>query len=247
MPTRTDEHLYARGAPSGAESDFYKIDGTKLSFAEIRRMAPGYFALLIASAAKILRRPLRARFGCAYERVRIIELADAPPHLAEELAAALAQCESQGFVRRFAVSAPCVGDQQGASVVLANRDRTVLASAAYARAGTLKEVIIGLISKLADGRIVSTTGAGQRLEPPPGFLASYRAGATVAELVAWHTQLLAHLKAVRALVLDDVAQRQLLLDNSQRIFDFHRARGVLVPMTSAEVERLRAQAAGPLA
>jgi hypothetical protein len=145
-------------------------------------------------------------------------------------------------VRRFAVAAPFVGDQKGGSVVLANRDRTILASAAYARAGTVNEVIIGLISKLEDGRIASTTGARQRLEPPPGFLASYRVGATVAELVAWHTQLLAHLKKARALVLDDVAQRQLLLDNSQRIFDFHRARGVLVPMSPAEVERLRAEA-----
>ena len=85
-----------------------------------------------------------------------------------------------------------------------------------------------------------TKGARQRLDPPPTQVIENHPGASVAELLVAHQARLRQLRNVRAVILDDVAQRQMLLDNTQYLCEYERAREVFVPLTNAELERLTA-------
>lgn len=244
MQPRTVENTQASPASGSSRSAYYRLDTTRLTFAELwRHSSPSYLGFVIAAVAKIVRRSLPARIGFAPELNRLIDVGDVPQHAMRKLEGLIARCEQQGFVRRFALLPNVVGDAEGWNVVLSNRDRTVLAGIVYAKSRGLTEIVATFISKLSDGGIVTTTNGKHRLNVPPGFLTAHHVGATVEELVKIHTARVNELPRVRPLVVDDVAQRQLFLDTAQRSLDYFRQRGVWVPLCEEELERLRSTTA----
>jgi hypothetical protein len=241
MQTRAVENPFASPHTNAGQSAYYRTDLSKLSYRELRRMAPNYLVFLLAVVfAKVLRMRGKVIYGVAYEAARIVELPQLAPESIESLEAKLHECEAQGFVRRFGMTVPMVGAIERASVMLSNRDRTILAECIYIRVLKRLEIVVALVSKLADGRVLVTKDGRHGLDPPPAMVTVDCTGAAVADLFATHQARLRQLRNVRALVLDDVAQRQLLLDNTQYICEYGRERGVFMPLTNAEVERLTA-------
>ncbi|MGD9722316.1 MAG: hypothetical protein AB7O59_11255 [Pirellulales bacterium] len=240
MSSPATENPFAAPATDAAQSPFYRVDIRRMTYRELRDCSPSDFAFAIQALAKFLGLPFHFPFGFAHERARVLELGEVSEQLPGELEPLLSQCEAEGFARRFGFQVPLVGDQEGINVVLANRPRTTLCSVIHSRVGKLQETVLVLVSRLSDGRILGTTNSKPRLLAPPGFERVHRVDATAAELIQFHAERLNKLARVTVVELDDVAQRQLLLDNAERIFAFHRARGVWVPMNEPEVRRLRA-------
>ena len=134
MQPRVDENPYAASSPGDTQSFYYVTDASRATYREIWRIAaPSYRTFCWIAMAKLLRRPLRTTFGIAHGLIRIVELSDVSERLKHELAGALVDCQQHGFVPRFAVTIPVVGDLGGGNIVHANRDRTVLAMATFAR------------------------------------------------------------------------------------------------------------------
>ncbi len=136
---------------------------------------------------------------------------------------------------------PTIGDQQGTTIVHVNRERTILAVAAFRSLGKIAETTIDMVSLWSDGRVVSTTNARPRLVFPPGFETVHRVGASVPELVSWHQEFLGKITQGKPLELDEVAQRQLLLDSQHHVFEHHRQRGVWSPLSWAQAEKMTAK------
>ena len=239
MQSREADRPHASATSHAGQTVFYKMDLAKLTFREIRNRASSHFAFLLGALTKILRLPQRLQYGFAPESASILELREVPRHVVQACDAAARQCEEQHFVRRFATTCPVIGDQEGYNIVLANRERTVLAVVAFARLGQAKNVSIGLFSILANGPVFSTTNARPATDAPPGFEPVRHLGATPAQLVKWHAQRLREIQIARPLELDEVGQRQLCLDILQRVFEFNRSRGVWAPVRPEEAERLR--------
>ena len=245
LPTAERRRTAPAADAAESQSGYYTTDISRLTFAELRRItAPNKLAFLLVAGAKVVRRPWRTGLALAYESVRIAELTDVPPKQLEILAGPLGGCERAGFTRRFALAVPMLGDQEGVNVVHVNRDRTVLACAIYIRALANRHASVTLQSKLADGFVMATSNARRQMNAPPEFLSEHLPGARVVDLAERHRIRLRDQGTSQSQVLDDVAQRQFLLDNAQRSFEFQRDRGIFVPLTREEVARLRTASPG---
>jgi hypothetical protein len=219
---------------------YYRTDLTRATLREIWRSAsPSYAAGVAAIFRKLLRRPWPATFALAAGHPRIVELADLPERASNILSDAVRACRQAGFAPRFGLLVPSVGDQENATIVLSTKDTKQLATIAYCRVGTVQGIVVTILSLLRDGRVLSTTNARQGLNEPPEYLPTYHIGAAVPVLVKRHAARIEESKDIRPVALDDLARRQLMLDLQERKLAFLSQRGLLVPMTQAEVERLQ--------
>ncbi len=192
----------------------------------------------VLAGAKIFHVKLRSVIATAPQCTRIVDLADVPSEAMEHLADTSAALQSAGFGPRFAVAVPTIGDRETVSVVHVNRARTIMAVASFKRAGAAIEPVVEMLSLWSDGRVVGTTNAWPRLVPPPGFETVCRFGASVNELVQWHQDFLAKITKGKPLELNEVAQRQLLLDSQHHAFEHHLQRGVWSQLSWAQVEKI---------
>jgi hypothetical protein len=245
MALHPDVDRSASVTSPGSPPVYYRTDLTRASLREIWRSAsPSYTAGVAAILRKLLRRPWPATFALAAAHPRIVELADVPERLNSIMSDAVRACRQAGFAPRFGLVVPSVGDQENATIVLSTKDTKQLATVAYSRVGAVQGVVVTILSLLRDGRVLSTTNARQGLDEPPDYVAGYHVGAGVPVLVKRHTARIDELNDIRPVALDDLARRQLMLDLQERKLAFLSERGLLVPMTQAEVERLRAFSPG---
>lgn len=222
---------------------WYKIDNTKLTNAELRRLQPNLVAYTIARLAKACGWRFRPRVAYPrLERLDVQEFADLPRPARRALRDTLADAEDLGFRLAFAYDIECLGDAYGCTTTLVNANRTILLQSAWVRVRIGPTVgaksAAAVISKLEDGHYLSTSNVARQFDPWPGLKVDHCVGATVPKLVQHHMQrLTAEARAVVS--LDDEALRRCVLELHQRAADWNISRGVWVPLTDAEFARLR--------
>jgi hypothetical protein len=240
MASRSGVDPSASATLPGSQVVYYRTDLTKATLREIWRTAsPSYSAGIAAILRKLLGRPWPATFALAAGHPRIVELANVPERVTERTAEVVRACRQSGFAPRFGFIVPSVGDQENATIILSTKDTKQLATIAYSRVGTVQGVVVTLLSLLRDGRVLATSNARQGLDEPPGYLAGYDVGAAVPVLVKRHAARIEEMKDIRPVALDDLARRQFMLDLQERKLALLGQRGLLVPMTAAEVAGLQ--------
>jgi hypothetical protein len=219
-------------------SPYYCLNTARVTFRELRHCSSGIFGFGALAGAKILQLKLRSVIVTEPQCTRIVDLAEVPSEVLEHLADTSAALQSEGLGPRFALVMPTIGNGENVTVIHVNRARTILASVAFHNAGSAADIVVEMISLWSDGHVVGATNAWPQLSPPPGFQTVYRIGASVGELVNWHQAFLTKITRGRPLELDEVAQRQLLLDNWHHAFEHHRQRGVWSQLSWAQVEKI---------
>jgi len=228
-----------RGCPV---TTYYLIDGRNITLREWRRLTPNVFVFGVVAVLKFLRAPLGNNALVPHvDRVHELEWDDVPDEAWAELAGPVGGWERLGFRRLFACRLP--NPQRNrylAAAVLLAPDRAAHAHVTYVRRPDGRFTYSNVYSLFADGTLGLTTNQRLELDDPPSVLRSQQpAGAAPADLWQTHRDNLAGPWAeYEAERLDADGVRAVSVEIERREVVFNVARGVLVPATDADYDRL---------
>ena len=223
-------------------TEYYKVHSGRLSFGEYWRMSPNPVVFLIAAGAKLFG-GLPMNFSIPrIDTLHTIDWEDMPPRAEKRMEPSVDSFESLGYKYGFCYELPILELDRfmGACTLLAE-DGTHFALIVYVEMPEEKRLNIAIVTEFTDHSFGVTTNAKKELEPEPNHHAHRHLKAEAEELHRLHQQ---HLEQWRGDGLEPVKQSwdrlpQVILDAEQATVDFHASRGVFVPMTEAEVRKLR--------
>jgi len=220
-------------------TDYLRLDSSHLTFGEYWRWKPGLTFLFLA-CRKLLGLPLRPSVAvpAAPSLVEVDPGAQAP-ELVRALHEAVTACEARGRVLQLWYTVPTIGAHVGLGVGMVSRDRlsVAIAAASQTRDGASRDVVLGLASRVRDGRFL-TTGPGKSLfDPPPEVEARTLRGRSYAELLDAHDKLVA--RRAGDLILFEQA-REVILELQGLQLQANMRRGLYVPASAEEVAALEA-------
>lgn len=218
---------------------WYKTDPTRLTYRELWRLSGrGLLPFARAVVRKWFKIRSPAKFGHQFratlDLVDLQALLDRPR---EALGAVVSQAERHGFRFVFCHTSCSLGDISGFAAALLSADGTTLAQATWVRTGRREETGFFLGSR-SEGRMLLTGNQPHRIDSPPEFESWHLPGKSVDELVAIHAGRLDRLGRERVLRATEADVAARIVESRQRIHAFQLARGIHVPMTPQEVERL---------
>ena len=116
---------------------YYKSDITKVTNAELKRIAPNRVAYLVARLHKLLRWPFPAVMAFRRsDRLDTLEFDELPRPARRAMRETLDECEDRGFRLAFCHAVESIGPAEAYGVVLLSPDGLVWASAVYSRVRT---------------------------------------------------------------------------------------------------------------
>ncbi len=227
---------------------YYLVDGQRISLREYRRMMPNVFAFLLVAALKYVLPVTNNALVPLIDRLPDLDWDELPDEAREALAAPVAGWERLGFRRVCVMRLP--NPQKArflAGVVLLAPDRLSHAHVVYVCRpdGTFQWTPV--YSLFRDGTLGLTTTQKHELDDPPSVLRSQQpAGLAPDELWRRHRDNLAGRWAEYEVEpLDPAGVRATFLEIERREVGYHVARGVLVPASDADYERLADPDDGP--
>ncbi|MFO0918762.1 MAG: hypothetical protein U0872_10665 [Planctomycetaceae bacterium] len=227
------------------ETVYYATDVTKLSFQEIWRINyPNLRRILALLVIKIRGEQLPISYGVSDLNFQFFPGHELPPHVSEIQKEAVQELVSEGFSLCFAHTVPTIGPLDGYTIDLIDQRKSTLGMVVYSYSrvggGCIKEFVVSLVTRLSDGRIISTTNGRRRLNAPPGIEPMYFTGASVKQVISMHAARLTKISRLESQVFsDDTTLQDLILEISARNIAYHRQRGVFVSLSESDVDRLR--------
>lgn len=223
-------------------TEYYKINSGRLSFAEYWRMSPNAVVFVIAAGAKLFG-GIPMNFSIPrIDTLHTIDWEEMPSRAARRMEPSIKLLESLGYKYGFCFEMPILELERffGVCVLLAE-DAVQFAGVAYLEPPNEKRLILSILTEFTDGTFGVTTTAKKELEPEPNDRIHRHLTASADKLDHLHQQ---HLQRWRDDGLEPVVQTwsrlpQVILDAEQSTVDFHVKRGVFVPMTKAEIRKLR--------
>lgn len=221
---------------------WYKVHGGRLSVREYWKMAPDPVTFLVAAGAKVFG-GLPMNVSVPYpDRLDLVELDDLPGGPRRTLGRGIAAFEAAGFGFRFVHELPALErDQFAAAAILLAPDRRSFATVNFAAAKDVSQTAYNCVAWFGEGRFGTATTQQERMKPDPRHLTVRFVGASPAELTDRHAELMREweedgemIRTIHPDTLPDV-----VLFGERGHVEYHAERGVFVPMTEAEVRRLR--------
>ena len=221
---------------------YYKVHGGKLTFAEYWRMCPDPLTFLIAAGMKLFGGISLDASLPRHEELLTVEYDDLPKSAKKFTRDAVDALEAAGMTLLFCHELDVLeAHRYGVGVVFLARDGRAFATVNYAKEGEVKKVELNLVTPFKDDTFGITTTAKKQFKPHPDYLSDRHPDATADELYETHQQNLDEWESDgrKPYKLTPATVPQFVLEGEQRFIDFHIERGVFVPMTKAEVRRLR--------
>ena len=217
-----------------------------MSYGELWRVTSGLGTFIFGCCRKLFRKALPLEHGFSHpESITVIDFDQLPTKVNEALRPAIEECETLGLRRIFCHTVPTIGKIQGFTANSLSQDGTVWASVAWVSVQSgiryRERVIFGCCSKLQDGRILATSNSKLRLNTPPGIEAVRLHGRSISDVVFRHRDRMACTLTCSPLCLDESGVRAAINEIRRRTAEFNFKRGVWVPMTRAEIEKLRGE------
>ena len=221
---------------------FYRVDGGRMTFAEYWRMSPEPVSFLIAAGMKLIGLPVRFNFAIPRpDQLFIVDFAELPGSAQQGMKAAIRSAEKAGlrlvFCHRLAVPEP---HRLGAAALFLDETNETSLMVMYGQQGEAREVHATCASRFADETLCTTTTMKKTMTPVPGSDIERYPGADPRTLYARHRDHLERL-AGRGLIpvpIDSDELPDFVLKCELRYVDFHIGRGVFVPMSEAELEKI---------
>ena len=223
---------------------YYRFDSRNVTFAEYRRLTPG-FGFLIAALLKILRIPLPVRMALPYPgEIQVREPSELPEGMYSRLVPFIAPCEREGLRSKFFYQEPMIApDSRTLGVALLSDDQLIYGFLAEAEnntaVGIQRRIDLSLITPLSNGRMIVTGRSKQSLDSPPDLEKEVLPDAPVDQVIARHRDRLRSLRGTQPVPIMGRLE-DFILKMERLGFDYFVRRRVYVPMTDAEVEKLKA-------
>jgi hypothetical protein len=219
----------------------YKVDSRRRTFAEQWRIHwPRVDRFLVAAAHKLLDIPRPCPFGVRRpERLVLYDWDDVPESVSQRLADSIQECEEQGFRFQFfgSIDAMIGARVKAYLAALLHPGGLVWVTVIVAIPGNRHPVRFNCLSRLADGRTLVTSDHVWKLTPLPDDFPEFLPGVSVEDVVERHFERIERDGLFPVRVREDELAR-ILLAREQRHVDYQVQRGVFVPMTAAEIDRL---------
>jgi hypothetical protein len=218
---------------------YYGIDMSRITWAEAWRFGKLGGLLYLVNAKLEPRRVVGdtalARTE-AHDFVRDVDLSEHARQALREMEASL----GESFHRVGLAKGQTRARHPGFVAMGLASDGLVVSQCIHVGCGGQEVSVIGLASELEDGLRISTGNSGRKLETAPGSIVTYLPGASGDRLLRAHRAKLDELaRRSRPKRFDDAAALDSVVKGEQRSHDFHVARGVYVPLTPGEIERLQ--------
>ncbi|MDB5308518.1 MAG: hypothetical protein JWO38_2720 [Gemmataceae bacterium] len=221
---------------------FYRVDGARLTFAEYWRMSPNPLVFLIAAWMKLIGRPIRFSFSVPRpDRLFLVEFDELPAAARAGMGPLVDAAEAIGlrlvFCHRLVVPEP---HRLGAAAILLDKTGETILLVIFSRQGNRVERHLACTTLFTDGSRAVTTTIRKTFEPLPGSHVARYPGADPASLLARHREHLAALTSEGLIPtrLEPNRLPDVVHEAELRFVDFHIGRGVFVPMTDEELDKL---------
>jgi len=223
---------------------YFRTDITRLTFVELWRISSRPRVFLTGCVHKLLalRTPVRSAVGHDDE-IHALQAEEVPDAVLGLLQPLVEEFQQIGARLAFYQMARAVGNLEGYSAVLLAMENNAVIVGAWSRAqvrGSRSERAGCLItSQLEDGNYFCSSNQPALFHVPPQFRVRRSRDATPTELARQHQHALAESDSAAIPIEDGEAARKVLLAVKCRIFEWNVSRGVWVPLTSEELDRLR--------
>jgi hypothetical protein len=223
---------------------YYKFDASKLTLAELWRCCNNVFEFLVATVCRLIRVNVAPPFAIARTDRMVRVAAGAVPPFAQSRMSVLAdEAETLGFTSGFYFTIPTVGALEGYSCPRRGGDGRIAMAIDFVRISVNmvvnEKVTFYFLSKLQDGRYLTTSGSKREENAPPNCEREHLRGRPMAEVYQRHCERLAEQTAMPEPVADDEQLERLMFEYERGIMDYQIGRAVFVAVTQDEVERLR--------
>jgi hypothetical protein len=227
----------------------YKVDSRRRSFAEHWRIQwPNVGSFLFAAFCKLLGIPQRCTFGIRRpEKLYLHEPSGVPRIVRQRLANAVRECEDVGLAFQFYASVDATVGGPAKAYLAAMLDAEGLTWASVIGVLVRREnsdcaqpARLTCFSLLPDGRYVVTSDHQWKITPHPDDLPEYLVGAAPDAVVARHYERMDE-PALRPVAVREDQLAGIILGREQRHVDYQVERGVYVPMTQEEIDRITGQ------
>jgi hypothetical protein len=225
---------------------YYTVDSTKRTYGEHWRIqSPSVAGFLVAALCKLL--GVRLSHAFAIRRPDVLNVhatPEVPLSVRRQLADHIAECEDVGLTLQFYATVDAVIGSRAkaylAALLDADRLSWATAMTVLIRSSGRERVQpakLTCFSLLPDGQYLVTTDHRWKLEPHPGDLVDFLAGARPEVIVAAHRRR-ARGSDTQLVTVREEALADVILGREQRHVDWQIERGVYVPMTGEEIERV---------
>lgn len=221
---------------------YYLLDGRKISLREYRRVAPNVVVFLLIAFFRLVGFPLgNGALVPLIDRLAELDWDDLPDDARAALADPVGGWERLGFRRVCAIQLPQAQKARfAAAVLLLAPDRTAHVHVLYVRRPDAVFAASTVYSLFGDGTLGMTTNQKHELDDAPTVMRSQLPPGTPPPAV-WdrHRENLAGAWAGWEVErLDPEGVRVTAVEVERREVAFHVGRGVLVPATDADYDRL---------
>jgi hypothetical protein len=221
---------------------YYKVHGGRLSFGEYWRMCPDPFTFLMAAGMKLFGgMPFNFSIPRIDELHYLVE-DELLKSAVKKFKGPVRQLQDLGFAHKFYHEMPVLEDHRiGLAAVLLAEDRRTFGVVMYARERANEQLQITCATRFTDDTFGSTTTQKKAMKPVPENKVARHPGARADDLYDFHQE---HLRewedeGLQPVKLDDAKLAASVLKGEQRHVDFHAERGVYVPLSKAEINRIR--------
>jgi hypothetical protein len=220
----------------------YKVDSRRRTYAELWRQAPNLRGFFRVALGKLLGVQQPCTFGIRRpEALNRHTAPEVPAPVRQRLEPVLAKCMELNMPFQFYATVDAtIGSQAKAymaTVLHADGSTWASATTVVVRNRT-RPAMFNCFSLLHDGRYVVTSDHAWKLAPHPGDLVERLVGAPPEAVEARHSERLAE-PGRRAVHVRPEELERTILTREQRHVDYQIERGVYVPMTEDEFERIR--------
>lgn len=221
-------------------TEYYRVNGQALTYAEYWRMSPGVLAFAVAAVRKLLHAPMPFTFSLPRpEALYLLEPWEVPVPVRRRWQRAVEACQDRGLRLVFCNTLPLLErDRSSYSAALLRTDGLVGATVVTSVVPRRVETVFACLSRLADGHFLVTIDQPKKMEVPPEYEHVRLPGARPDVVLDRHLEEIQQ-EGRRLLQASADDWPHLVLQSSQRLFNFHVARGVYVPLAEEEVEEIR--------
>ncbi|MGL6095063.1 MAG: hypothetical protein ACRC7O_04585 [Fimbriiglobus sp.] len=223
-------------------TEFYRLDGGRLTLREYWRMSPDALTFAIAAGAKLLFGGLPFPSSLPkHDRLHRVEWDAVPAAARRALSPFVQAVQDDGYAIQFCHRAEVLEpDRLGIAVVLLAADGRSFAAINHVREPSATKTEVSIVSRFADDSSGTTTVAAEQFRPNPAQLYDRHPRATPGELIAFHRKNLSRWDRQRAVVtLTAETLARAWLDAERGFIEYHVGRGVFVRMTDEEIELQR--------
>lgn len=219
---------------------WYKINPNRFTYRELWRAArrrPWPFAKAVCR--KWFNVPYRATIGFAFpETLEFVDYQQLPERPRQSLGDMILQAEKLGFRFLFCWQRSTLGETKDYSAVLLSQDESTLASAMWVTAGSPNASTRFALGSRGEGRRLITSNSDHVIDGPPEIKQLHFPGKSIDEIATLHSLRIDRrgLEQIQNVTEREAVGR--IIENQQCTLAFNLARGVYVPLTQEEVERL---------